>query len=385
MRVPFLVAGLYALSVLASITTAHAADGDIVLPNEVRQATVFVQCGNRQGSGTIVSATGMVLTNAHVIADVESGGPITPAASCQVRLIDPTTDRLRYAYDASIARWTFDPTHNQDFALLQIGMPRSREALSGPFPFLKIWEFSTADERLWVLGYPGGGNLTTHTGFIQGFSNGFIRTTATFQPGNSGGTALNGAYNLIGIPTRIVTITEDGQTQEIRYELVDIRAVLQWLDQFSPQERDRFFTFADPERSRRTFAFVEQSTLDCTYTVRAPSSSAVYCLLPGDERLIFPNEATFRSWYPSFDQVTRVPDTALSAFRIVRNVTYRPGTLVKSQTSPETYVVSDAFGTMRHIPSETRAIELWGPNWASLVKDIPDEFFTNYTIGPPLS
>lgn len=383
MRVPLFAAAMCGLSLLITTPTAQAADP--ILPPEVRQATVFVQCGNRQGSGTIVSATGYVLTNAHVIADVESDAPIRPAAGCQVRLIDPDTERLRYTYEASVTRWTFDPTRNQDFALLQIGLPRSREALSGPFPYLKIWEFSTVDERMWVLGYPGGANFTVQTGFIQGFSNGFIRTTAAFHPGNSGGTALNGAYNLIGIPTRIVTITEDGQTQEIRYELVDIRAILQWLDQFNPQERDRFFTFADPERSRRTFAFVDQSTLDCTYTVRVPSSSAVYCLLPGDERLIFPNEATFRSWYPSFDQVTRVPDTALSAFRIIRNVTHRPGTLVKSQTSPETYVVSDVFGTMRLIPNEARAIELWGANWASTVKDIPDEFFTNYTIGPPLS
>jgi hypothetical protein len=48
------------------------------------------------------------------------------------------------------------------------------------------------------------------------------------------------------------------------------------------------------------------------------------------------------------------------------------------------YVVVDVFGTMRHVPSEEKAIELWGENWAGLVHDVPDVFFTNYTVGPPL-
>lgn len=356
---------------------------DSTLPADVRQATVLISCGDRQGSGTIVSASGYVLTNAHVVADVESNDP-QPPASCRVGLIDPATNAIRYIYKASITRWVFEKTHNQDFAILHLDSAVSRDSLSTPFPYLKVWEFSQENDRMWTLGFPGGEGFTVQSGFIQGFGNGFIRTTAVFRPGNSGGTAINGAYQLIGIPTRIVTITQDGKAQEIRYELEDIRAVLQWLDAIGPEQRDLYFSFADPERSHRSFSFLTQSSLECDYLVRATSVSTVFCLLPDDQRMTFPNEATFRSWYPTFSQVDTVPDASLAEFRLTRNVTLRPGTLVKSQTSYEVYVVSDVFGTIRWIPSEARARELWGPNWASLVQDIPDSFFVNYTIGPAL-
>lgn len=369
-----------AVCVLLVPTAAHAAED--ALPSQVRQAVVRVVCDNRQGSGTLVSADGFVLTNAHVVANVEAPNP-QPATECRIGIIDPETEQLRYSYRARVERWVLNIERNQDFALLRLTTPASREELLGNFPFLKIWEFSAENERLWTIGFPSGA-YTVQPGYIQGFGNGFIRTTAVFRPGNSGGAAINEQNRLIGIPTRIVTITEDGKAQRVRYELVDIRAVLQWLDSISPNESARFFTFADPERSRRSVSFIEQSSLECDYLVRARSVSTVFCLLPGLERYTFPNSTTFLSWYPNFNTVQTVDDSELADFQLKRNVTLRPGTLVKSATYPQVYLITDVFGTMRHIPSETRARELWGPNWASLVHDIPDEFFTNYTIGPEL-
>ncbi len=369
---------------LASPTPASAQTSSSTLPTEYLQSSVRVICDTRQGSGTIVSAEGVILTNAHVVANVEAS-PIEPAETCIIDIIDPQTQAFRYRYEARVEQYLFFQERNQDFALLRLTRPLSQQRLTAPFPFRPIWEFSEVDNRMWTLGYPSGGELTIQPGYIQGFSEGFIRTTAVFRPGNSGGTAINERGELIGIPTRIVTITEDGKAQRTRYELVDIRAVLQWLDAISPQESARYFTFANPERSRQSIAFIEQSSLECDYLARAQSVSTVFCLLPGNIRHTFPNLATYLSWYPTFEDIETVPDEALADFRLVRNVTLRPGTLVKSQTMADTYLVTDAFGTMRHIPSEQRAIELWGANWASLVRDIPDEFFTNYTIGPPLS
>jgi hypothetical protein len=353
------------------------------LPTAFLQSSVRVICDTRQGSGTIISADGAILTNAHVVANVETS-PVQAAERCAIDVIDPETQAFRYRYEARVERWMFAQERNQDFALLRLTRALSPERLTPPFPFRPIWEFSEVNDRMWTLGYPSGGDLAIQPGYIQGFSQGFIRTTAVFRPGNSGGTALNERGELIGMPTRIVTITEDGKAQRIRYELVDIRAVLQWLDAIDPQERTRYFTFADPARSARSVAYIEQSSLECDYLARSVSASAVFCLLPGNIRHTFPNLTTYLSWYPSFEGIQTVPDEALADFRLSRNVTLRPGTLVKSQTMADTYLVTDIFGTMRHIPSEERAIELWGANWASLVRDIPDEFFTNYTIGPPL-
>ncbi len=377
-RSPLLLLALLALPVSVQ---AQATDP---LPAGVRQATVRVVCENRQGSGTIISRDGYVLTNAHVAANLEATPP-KAATECRVGIIDPATELIRYTYRARVDRWVANHANNQDFALLRITTPVSREEVFGDFPFLKIWEFSEENDRMWTLGFPGGSVFTVLPGYIQGFGNGFIRTTASFRPGNSGGSAINAQHHLIGVPTRIVTITEDGKAQRIRYELVDIRAVLQWLDAIGPTERDRYFTFADPARSRLSVSFIAQSSLECDYVVRTRQGSTVFCLLPGDERLVFPNAATFMSWYPTFETVETVPDEALHGFTLKRNVTLRPGTLVKSQTYSEVYLVTDVFGTMRHIPSEARAIELWGANWASLVRDVPDEFFTNYSIGPELN
>lgn len=376
----FLLVGLGFLGFLPF--SAHAANGE-GLPASVRQASVRVVCENRQGSGTLVSADGYVLTNAHVVANVDSATP-KAASECRVGIIDPETEVIRYTYRARVDRWVLNSARNQDFALLRITTPISREEIFGDFPFLKIWEFSEENDRMWTIGFPGGTTYTVQAGYIQGFGNGFIRTTAVFRAGNSGGTALNAQYNLIGMPTRIVTITEDGKAQRINYELVDIRSVLQWLDSIGPNEHSRFFTFADPERSRRSISYIAQSSLECDYLVRAASVSTVFCLQPGQERFTFPTAATFLSWYPNFQGVETVEDGELAEFQLKRNVTLRPGTLVKSATFAQVYLVTDVFGTMRHIPSEERARELWGPNWASTVQDIPDEFFTNYTIGPPL-
>lgn len=388
MRYPFYLSRLMRLAFLSAIMlfpgTLFAQEvAETGLPTTFLQSSVRVICENRQGSGTIISADGAILTNAHVVANVDTS-PVQAPERCAIDVIDPQTRAFRYRYEARVERWIFAQERNQDFAILRLTRALSPERLSPPFPFRPIWEFSEVNDRVWTLGYPSGGDLTIQPGYIQGFSQGFIRTTAVFRPGNSGGTALNERGELIGMPTRIVTITEDGKAQRIRYELVDIRAVLQWLDAIDPQERSRYFTFADPVRSQRSISYIEQSSLECDYLARAASVSTVFCLLPGNIRHTFPNLATYLSWYPTFEGIETVPDEALADFRLVRNVTLRPGTLVKSQTMADTYLVTDIFGTMRHIPSEERAIELWGANWASLVRDIPDEFFTNYTIGPPL-
>jgi hypothetical protein len=48
------------------------------------------------------------------------------------------------------------------------------------------------------------------------------------------------------------------------------------------------------------------------------------------------------------------------------------------------YLVTDNHGTLRWIQNETVAKTLYGDGWAGFVKDVPDEFFANYTMGPAI-
>ena len=112
--------------------------------------------------------------------------------------------------------------------------------------------------------------------------------------------------------------------------------------------------------------------------------SSVY-YLKGGKRYVFPNEATYFSWYSDWNAVKTVPQDELYAYPLGGNVTLRAGTkLVKITTNPTVYAV-EPNGTLRSIVSEANAIALYGPNWAQNVVDVPDAFFTNYTTGAPLT
>lgn len=109
--------------------------------------------------------------------------------------------------------------------------------------------------------------------------------------------------------------------------------------------------------------------------------SSVYYLGSDGKRYVFPNESTYFSWYSDFSKVVTIPQAELESYPLGKNVTVRPGTkLVKITTNPKVYAVTPG-GVLLAIPSETVAATLWGANWAKRVIDVPDAFFTNYTIG----
>jgi V8-like Glu-specific endopeptidase len=380
-RFAFFVSAFLAGASLLPIQSIHAQTNS--LPTNVVQAVVLIVCGQHQGSGTVINGDkGYVLTNAHVVANIETG---VPSDKCQVGFVADQKDEPVFYYNASINLWTYDEKRNQDFAILEIKEPISPLKLTKPFPFLKTNEFSQVGDSIKIIGYSGTDNdvPVIRSGKIEGFEKGFFQTDAQVRNGDSGGAAIDAENNLIGAPTRIVTLIS-GTTEKTSYEIVDIRAVMNWLDTYGINFHDKYFTHADETRYHQQAVFVSQENLGCEFVVKTPISSTLHCILPNEQRWVFPNEATFFSWFPDFKVVYNVSLDTISPFRIVRNVTLKPGTLVKSQTNPRVFVVVDTFGTMRWIPSEAKAIQIWGANWAHLVHDIPDEFYTNYTVGQPL-
>ncbi len=111
------------------------------------------------------------------------------------------------------------------------------------------------------------------------------------------------------------------------------------------------------------------------------STASVYYLASNGKRYVFPNEKTYKTWYSDFSSVKKITDAELAAIPIGGNVTYRPGVkMVKITTDPKVYVI-DSHATLRWITSEAVAIALYGTNWNKMIEDIPDAFFSNYTIG----
>ncbi|HNV12290.1 MAG TPA: hypothetical protein PK686_02740 [bacterium] len=119
--------------------------------------------------------------------------------------------------------------------------------------------------------------------------------------------------------------------------------------------------------------------------IKKDGLSAVYYLGEDGKRYVFPNEATYKSWYSDFSGVVTVSADELASYPLGANVVIRPGTkLVKITTDPKVYAV-EPNGSLRWVQTEADAIALYGANWAQRVVDVADSFFTNYTIGQPLS
>lgn len=116
------------------------------------------------------------------------------------------------------------------------------------------------------------------------------------------------------------------------------------------------------------------------------SSPTVYWYASNGRRFVFPNAPTFQSWQtPTTPAVNTISDVELFTIPIGGNMTYRPGSrLVKITTDPKVYAIA-RYGVLRWVTSEAVAQALYGQNWAQMVDDLPDGYFSNYTIGAPIN
>lgn len=198
------------------------------------------------GSGAIVSADGLVLTNHHVVhqdldeleANLERnadywGNPTTYTLLNSTPVISLPDGRgfVTPAYLAEVA----DESSSLDVTVLRItatssGTPIDRDALALPFFTLGDSDDLEIGEVINVFGYPTlwGFALSMSRGIVSGFevdwrnpTKFWIKTDAGISGGNSGGAALDGTGALIGIPTLAANLdcrpgdtNYDGQTDE---------------------------------------------------------------------------------------------------------------------------------------------------------------------------
>lgn|GEM_PF-1341867 len=133
------------------------------------------------------------------------------------------------------------------------------------------------------------------------------------------------------------------------------------------------------------FVPIAQATTFSSGDLIKASLPAVYYYGADGKRYVFPNEPTYKTWYPDFSGVKTITDGELATIQIGGNVTDRPGVkLVKITTDPKVYAVA-ANGTLRWVTTASLAASLYGSNWGAMVLDVSDAFFVNYTIGAPIN
>jgi S1-C subfamily serine protease len=145
---------------------------------QARASVVQIETESAQGSGVIISANGLILTNDHVVHG---------ASVLLVKLSDGR--RTRAVLQASDTE--------ADIALLRIGL----DSLL-PMPLGSVANLATGADVV-VIGSPLGLEQTVSKGVVSSIrtssSRRFIQTDAAVSPGNSGGPLINDHGEVIGI------------------------------------------------------------------------------------------------------------------------------------------------------------------------------------------
>jgi hypothetical protein len=207
---------LLILMVMCGLLLAAGVQAQSTLPADriltIAQAVVYIEAeplpnadSINTGSGTLVSPTGKIYTNRHVIEGSESF-----AIYMQQQIGELPT----LMYHASLV----DAFNEIDFAILQIDRDADGRALNPEtlnLPYLEIFQPQISlGERVMIFGFPsiGDGYLVVTQGSITSLENvtfygerlpGLLRTDAEISPGNSGGLAVNADGAFIGIPTEV--------------------------------------------------------------------------------------------------------------------------------------------------------------------------------------
>jgi serine protease Do len=173
------------------------------------------------GSGSVIDAGGLILTNGHVVDDRLGDYDVLGVA-----VTGRTDEPPELQYLAEIASADYD----LDLAVIRLTTDMNGNSVDLNLTAIPLGDSDLVEigDHLRVLGYPGiGGETITFTeGAVSGFTSeraiegrAWIKTDATIAGGNSGGMAVNMAGQLIGVPTQ----ASAGQTEG---DIVDCRPVV---------------------------------------------------------------------------------------------------------------------------------------------------------------
>lgn len=169
--------------------------------------------GGSGGTGSIIQADGVVLTNAHVVIDEKTGKPY-PRLSVFLKPArvsgDPKADLARMVRAKLVAY-----SSPLDLALLKL------ESVAAPLPVIDLSDSDRTKigDRVIAIGHPEQGGLwTLTTGVISAEVDNFngvkgkhvFQTETSLNRGNSGGPLVDSEGHMIGVNTAIARVAPDG-------------------------------------------------------------------------------------------------------------------------------------------------------------------------------
>jgi serine protease Do len=165
-------------------------DADMVarVKPSVVKVTVTMQGGYAIGSGVIISPTGVIVTNAHVV-DAHQPGEIV---------------KVELANGQNVPAKILAVNHDRDMAILQL--PRLKDGAAWPFSKFAATAPREGD-AVFAMGHPLGLPFTVTKGIVSGLgSRGnmyvqYLQTDASITHGNSGGPLYNAKGEVLGINT----------------------------------------------------------------------------------------------------------------------------------------------------------------------------------------
>jgi len=172
--------------------------------------------GGRKGSGgtgSIIQSDGLVLTNAHVVIEEQTGKPFARLSVFlkPARVTGESKSDLSRMVRAKVVAYS----QPLDLALLKL------DGVTEPLPVVDVSESGRAriGDRVVAIGHPEQGGLwTLTTGVISAEVENFngvngkhvFQTETGLNRGNSGGPLLDGEGRMIGVNTAIARVDSDG-------------------------------------------------------------------------------------------------------------------------------------------------------------------------------
>ena len=165
------------------------------------------------GTGSIIQSDGLVLTNAHVVIEEQTGKPFARLSVFlkPARVTGESKSDLSRMVRAKVLAYS----QPLDLALLKL------DGVAEPLPVVDVSESGQArvGDRVVAIGHPEQGGLwTLTTGVISAEVDNFngvkgkhvFQTETGINRGNSGGPLLDGEGHMVGVNTAIARVASDG-------------------------------------------------------------------------------------------------------------------------------------------------------------------------------